>query len=547
MTLRTFSRIASISIVAVLCLGLHPVYTAASHARIIRLSLVQGDVRILHDSKGDPLANDKAPWERAELNLPIRQHDVLATDNGRAEVEFENGAMAFLNENSVLEFFDLSLDDGSLTTRLILRQGTGSFYVNPAHDDYFSVTGGDFTAAAAGRTNFRMDNFDDGSTVAVIKGQVSVVHKKENQLLEKGQSFTMSANGASSVSGAPQGDDFDHWVSGREDSVVTATNAAMQYSNTSSYVSGFGDLYTYGGFYPIAGMGYGWQPYGAGIGWSPFDYGYGNWFYGSQFGWSFIGSQPWGWLPYHYGGWIFEPGIGWLWTPSGFRGGNVPVKFHPATATFVRSGSTVAMVPTHPQDSGSKTPLNLAHVMPLTSASGAQAVSAGAGNNWKVVKEVPAQTLVSHASPTTVPARSARTLDSTGASAQPKSSTITYDANEHRFVNSNVNANSAASTSSAATSSAMTSSATAARSSSTVTSATAVARSTTVDRQVRSVPSASSRVAAPPPAPRSYAGARGGNFGGSSGARGASSAMSTSSHATMSSASRGSSGGGRAH
>ena len=97
---------------------------------------------------------------------------MLATDNGRAEVEFENGAMAFINENSVLEFFDLSLDDGSLTTRLILRQGTGSFYVNPAHDDYFSVTGGDFTAEAAGRANFRMDNFDDGSTVAVIKGQV---------------------------------------------------------------------------------------------------------------------------------------------------------------------------------------------------------------------------------------------------------------------------------------------------------------------------------------------------------------------------------------
>jgi hypothetical protein len=228
MTLRTFSRIASISSVAMLCLALHPVYTEASHARIIRLSLVQGDVRILHDSKGDPLANDKASWERAELNLPIRQHDVLATDNGRAEVEFENGAMAFLNENSILEFYDLSLDDGSLTTRLVLRQGTGSFYVNPAHDDYFSVTGGDFTAAAAGRTNFRMDNFDDGSTVAVIKGQVSVVQKKGNQLLGKGQAFTMSANGATSVSSAPQGDDFDHWVSGREDSVVTATNAAMQ-------------------------------------------------------------------------------------------------------------------------------------------------------------------------------------------------------------------------------------------------------------------------------------------------------------------------------
>jgi hypothetical protein len=545
MTLRISFRVVSILIVAVCCL--HPIYTAASHARIIRLSLVQGDVRILHDSKGDPLANDKAPWERAELNLPIRQHDVLATDNGRAEVEFENGAMAFINENSVLEFFDLSLDDGSLTTRLILRQGTGSFYVNPANADYFSVTGGDFTAEAAGRANFRMDNFDDGSTVAVIKGQVNVVHKNDTKLLAKGQSLTMSAASATAnVGRASESDDFDRWVSGREDSVVTATNAAMQYSNSSSYVSGFGDLYTYGGFYPISGIGYGWQPYGAGLGWSPFDYG--NWFYGSQFGWSFIGSQPWGWLPYHYGGWFFQPGIGWLWTPTGFGRGTVPVKFHPVTATFVRSGSTVAMVPTHPLDSGSKTPLNLAHVMPLNSASGVQQVSSG--TNWKVVKEVPAQALVSHASSATVPARTARTLDSSGVSGQLKSSTITYDAKEHRFVNSNVNASSAATTSSAATSSAATSSpstssAVAAKGSSTITSP---ARSITVDRQVRTVPSASARVAAPPPAPRSFGGSRGGFEGGSSG-RGASSSMATSSHSSMSSAGRGSSssGGGRSH
>jgi len=546
MALRTFFRVSSILVVAVLGVALHPIYTAASHARIIRLSLVQGDVRILHDSKGDPLVNDKAPWERAELNLPIRQHDVLATDNGRAEVEFENGAMAFINENSVLEFFDLSLDDGSLTTRLILRQGTGSFYVNPARDDYFSVTGGDFTAEAAGRANFRMDNFDDGSTVAVIKGQVSVVHKNDNKLLVKGQSFSMSAGAAAgTVNSAPQGDDFDHWVSGREDSVVTATNAAMQYSNTSSYVSGFGDLYTYGGFYPIAGLGYGWQPYGVGIGWSPFDYG--NWFYGSQFGWSFIGSQPWGWLPYHYGGWFFQPGIGWLWTPTGFGRGTVPVKFHPVTATFVRSGSTVAMVPTHPLDSGNKTPLNLTHMMPLTSAGGAQAVSAGTGDKWKVVKEVPAETFVSHASPTAAPARSVRTLDSSStarSSGQPNGSTITYDAKEHRFVNSNVNAASAATTSAAPTSAAPTSARMAARGTSTTSPA---ARAITADRQARTMPSASARIAGPPAAPRSYGSARGGFTEGGSSARGGS--ITTSTRSTALSGSRGStmSGGGRAH
>src|SRR5207237_8373848 len=94
----------------------------SSHARIIRLSLVQGDVRFARETHGDPLADSKPGWENAELNLPIRQGYVLATDNGRVEVEFENGAMAFLKENTVLEFYDISLNDGARTTRMVLRQ-----------------------------------------------------------------------------------------------------------------------------------------------------------------------------------------------------------------------------------------------------------------------------------------------------------------------------------------------------------------------------------------------------------------------------------------
>src|SRR5437762_11662906 len=109
-----------------LFIGTHPAAADSSHARIIRLSLVQGDVRFARQTHGDPLSDSSATWETASLNLPIRQGYVLATDNGRAEVEFENGAMAFLKENTVLEFYDLSLDDSARTTRLVLRQGSAS-------------------------------------------------------------------------------------------------------------------------------------------------------------------------------------------------------------------------------------------------------------------------------------------------------------------------------------------------------------------------------------------------------------------------------------
>src|SRR2546422_730518 len=115
-----------------LFVGAHPAAADSSHARIIRLSLVQGDVRFARETHGDPLADSKAGGENAELNLPIRQGYVLATDNGRVEVELENGPMALLKENTVLEIYDLSLNAVAPTTRPVLRQGSASFYVKPA-------------------------------------------------------------------------------------------------------------------------------------------------------------------------------------------------------------------------------------------------------------------------------------------------------------------------------------------------------------------------------------------------------------------------------
>src|SRR3981189_1504362 len=86
------------------CLGADSALADSSHARIIRLSYVQGDVRITHHVSGDPLQSVDNAWESATLNMPIHQGDALATDNGRAEVEFESGNIAFLAENTVLEF-----------------------------------------------------------------------------------------------------------------------------------------------------------------------------------------------------------------------------------------------------------------------------------------------------------------------------------------------------------------------------------------------------------------------------------------------------------
>jgi hypothetical protein len=417
----------------------------SSHARIVRLSLVQGDVRFAKEFHKDSMEDAKAVWEVAPLNLPLRQGYALATDaNSRAEVEFENGAMAFLSANTLVEFYDLSLDDGALVTRLILRQGSAIFYAHPGKDDYFSVTGGDFSVEANGRTRFRLDNFDDGSNVTVELGQINVLRNKSTKLVAKGQSYSINMNAGTDpvIARAPEYDDFDKWVSGRVDAVATATNYSSQYVNSPDYSAGFADLYNYGSFYNVPGYGYGWQPYGAGLGWNPFAFG--SWYSDPFSGWSFIGSAPWGWLPYHFGGWVFSPAYGWLWTPTGFGYGGYgygggPFLYHPTTAVFVRSGigATTGLVPLHPEDAHGKAPINLANgVYPLQGNTVGATMSSVAGEKWTTVKAPPRDALTATAlAAAAQPTKVSRTILAGRSVTFSRDSSIVYDPAQHRFVN----------------------------------------------------------------------------------------------------------------
>jgi len=119
MTLRRLFPFLLLVLLAALFLSVPSASADSSHARIIRLSVVTGDVRFAAKTQGDPLTDSRAGWDAAQMNLPIRQGYVLATDNGRTEVEFENGTLAF--------------------------------HVNPLEGDYFSVTGGDFTVEVGSR------------------------------------------------------------------------------------------------------------------------------------------------------------------------------------------------------------------------------------------------------------------------------------------------------------------------------------------------------------------------------------------------------------
>src|SRR6266699_2120520 len=164
-----FLRIVRVCLLAVSSLVF---FSSGAHAqdfddaRVVRLSRTDGQVLVSHTGSDS--------WEDAPANLPLQEGDTLETQGGLAEIEFENGATAYLAENSVLQFTQLAFSGGGLVTQVNLTQGAGTFYANLTREDSFRVVTSTFEAAIPERAEFRVDAFSDGASVQVLTGEISV-------------------------------------------------------------------------------------------------------------------------------------------------------------------------------------------------------------------------------------------------------------------------------------------------------------------------------------------------------------------------------------
>ena len=326
-----------------------------SHVRIVRLSLVEGDVQVT--------TGGGATWEKAIANLPVREGMSIATAQGRAEIEFENGATARIADNSVLRFTELALADGEKVTRLDISQGTATLYTNPTRRETFVVHAGKLEMTVREKSRFRVDVFEDGASVSVLKGHVEVETAGGPESVNKGQTLAVRNNASDQIAleRNPAPDAWDRWVSDRDDANNTGRADSMRYMNSPvSY--GMADLSYYGGWQNVGGYGNCWQPYGVGAGWSPFYNG--TWGFVPGMGFTWVSYEPWGWMPYHYGRWAFSPAFGWLWVPGYFNG------FNPGAVHWYHTAGGVGWVPQSPHDQAGGTPQNLPHGVITNTATG---------------------------------------------------------------------------------------------------------------------------------------------------------------------------------
>jgi hypothetical protein len=304
-----------------------------SYARVVRLSYVEGDVQIARP--------DQQGWQKAFANMPLEQDFAVGTTNGRAQIEFENGATAYLGENSVLQFTELALSNGGRITKLTLTQGTGTFYAKLTSSDSFVILTPLVQVTIPERAEVRLDVFNDGSSISVLEGNASVESPAGAQMAGKGRTLAYSTGSPDQVEvkASPAPDDWDHWVEARENALAYGSSQTLQYTSA-PFQYGMSDLSRYGSWNYFSGYGYGWQPFGCSPGWSPFFDGF--WQFYPGLGWTWISFEPWGWVPYHFGNWIFQPSCGWFWYP-GYS--NSFVYWNPAPVEWVHYRGRIGWAP----------------------------------------------------------------------------------------------------------------------------------------------------------------------------------------------------------
>ena len=302
------SRISLLAVTASFSLLVSVPAFSDSQVRIVRLSYVAGGVQIERSG---------GSYEKALLNLPIAEGTKLRTaDDGRAEVEFEDGSAVRLTPNTVILFPQLSLrDSGSKTSAVEVTKGTAYISFAAGKKDELTIQFAQEQIQLEHAARLRVAANATEAAVAVFKGDVQIEGPSGVVAVKKNQTanFELLDDGRYTLARNIQEQTFDAWD--KQQYQYHVRYASNSYNSYSPYAYGTQDLAYYGNFFNAPGYGMLWQPYFAGMGWDPFMDG--AWAFSPGWGFGWVSAYPWGWTPYHYGTWVFLPGNGWAWQPGG--------------------------------------------------------------------------------------------------------------------------------------------------------------------------------------------------------------------------------------
>jgi len=242
--------------------------------QIVRVSYVQGDVRLSRGTAGEKATGDE--WEKAAVDVPLYSGFTLVTGaGGRAEIEFEDASHVYLDENSVLNFTDLSAIDGRYHTELSLVSGVMTIDAQSPMQGVIMVRtpSNGFYLKSPGKAFLRVNSFLDGMELTPMMDHTRINSPTGIHDSSAGQKLVFQAGEKTPqvvAAGTNAYADWDAWARARSAEHSQAMSAAMKDAGLNAPVPGLTEIAADGSFFDCAPYGKcwapkdGWDPGGAG-------------------------------------------------------------------------------------------------------------------------------------------------------------------------------------------------------------------------------------------------------------------------------------------
>jgi hypothetical protein len=271
------------------------------YSRLARLSYLEGEVSFKNASDPD--------WSAASINLPLEPGDRIFTGSkGRAEIQFDDGSVFRLAEDTDIEILSLKED----LVQLRIMMGLTTLMTTSETDFEINTPAAAFNTKRAGI--YRFDVIENGDTDAIVrKGELEAGNNEFEQKVVRNELIHISpqTSGDPEISDYERHDEWDEWNDRRN--AYALENGSRGYLPENVTI-GASDLNRNGRWISVEEYGNAWVPSYVDASWSP--YSVGRWCYRPLYGWTWVSYEPWGWLPYHYGSWYNSPRYGWCWIPG---------------------------------------------------------------------------------------------------------------------------------------------------------------------------------------------------------------------------------------
>jgi FecR protein len=251
--------------------------------------------------------------EEAVINLPYLPGDRVWTDaSGRAEFQFESGALLRLDSRSKLDY---TAHDEGRNGRVVLRLWSGGLYLRVRNrgDEGFVFETPVGLIEIEKRGVYRIDSESGEVRLSVYEGEAKLEAGGERVDVNTGErAYARHGESVEPPARFDRGEDdeFARWDEDRERREAWAAGSRKYLPDElDTYASEFESN---GTWYYEGDVGYVWRPTVA-VGWRP--YWNGRWVW-TAYGWTWTPYEPWGWAPFHYGRWGYTGALGWYWMPG---------------------------------------------------------------------------------------------------------------------------------------------------------------------------------------------------------------------------------------